>query len=267
MGKMSYLEKRQALVHETLDEFANIAEFSLETRLQVVRSEVRNPIISLRRQWWEINQERRQRKAIRLSSGIQCNGTPTFEAYRPISPSPLLFFDTRVSEDMLITNRELEERATVVKQGGPLRLMFSGRLIAMKGADDLALVAAELRRLGVSFEMTICGGGVLEPQIRTDIERRGLADHVKLAGILDFKTDSSRSPSRGRPLRLLSPYGRPVVHLPGRDGVRSPDRRLRQRGIPGDRARVRCRLASADEPGKAGRREDRRAKQGSHHAA
>jgi colanic acid/amylovoran biosynthesis glycosyltransferase len=166
-----------------------VAEFSLKTRLQVIRSEVTNPVISLRRQFWDFNQERRQRRAIRLSSGIQCNGTPTFEAYRLINPSPLLFFDTRVSEDMLVADSELTERAKALTQGSPLRLMFSGRLIAMKGADELVLVAAELRRLGVSFDMMICGGGVLEPKIRADIERHGLSECIKLTGILEFEKE------------------------------------------------------------------------------
>jgi len=164
-----------------------IAEYSLKARFQVVQSAVRNPLISLRRHWWEFNQERRHRRAIRLASGIQCNGMPTFEAYRWINPSPFLFFDTRVTEDMLITEGELAERAEALKRGDPLRLLFSGRLILMKGADHLVQVAAELRRLGVPFEMTICGGGVLEPRMRADVQRLGLGDCVKLAGILDFK--------------------------------------------------------------------------------
>ena len=76
-----------------------------------------------------------------------------------------------------------------MKRGDPLRLFFSGRLAPMKGADHLVQVAAELRRLGVPFGMTICGGGELEARIRTDIERLGLGDCVKLAGILDFKDE------------------------------------------------------------------------------
>jgi glycosyltransferase involved in cell wall biosynthesis len=166
-----------------------VAEFSLKTRLQIQRAEVRNPVILLRRHLWEINQERLHRRAIRLASGIQCNGTPTFEAYRSVSASPLLFFDTRVSEDMLITERELAERVAQVQSGDPLRLLFSGRLIQMKGADHLIPVATELRRLGVPFKMTICGGGDLEPAIKADIERLQLGDCVKPAGILDFKTE------------------------------------------------------------------------------
>jgi glycosyltransferase involved in cell wall biosynthesis len=67
-----------------------------------------------------------------------------------------------VTENILIAEGELAERAAAVKQGGPLRLLFSGRLVPMKGADHLVRVAVELRRLGVPFEMTVCGGGVLD---------------------------------------------------------------------------------------------------------
>ncbi len=166
-----------------------VAEYSLKTRWQVIRSHVKNPAISLRRHYWELGQERRHRAAVRLASGVQCNGTPTFDAYREINPRPFLYFDTRVDEAMLITDVELEERLAEVRRGDPLRLLFSGRLIAMKGADHLVRVADELRRLGVAFELTICGGGALESAIRAEVGRLGLGDRVKLAGVLHFKSE------------------------------------------------------------------------------
>ena len=148
-----------------------IAEYSVRTRYQVVRANMRNPLIALRRYWWEYNQERRHRAAIRLAAGIQCNGTPTFDDYRSINPNPILYFDTRVTEDMLASETELAARTEGVRQDGPLHLLFSGRLIPIKGAQHLIRVAAELRRQGVRFEMKICGGGELETQMRADIER------------------------------------------------------------------------------------------------
>ena len=166
-----------------------VSEYSLKTRFQIIRANVPNPLISLRRHWWEYQQERRHRAAIRLASGIQCNGSPTFEAYRPINPSPFLYFDTRVSEDMLVTPEELEERGEALIRGGPLRLIFSGRLIAMKGADHLARVAAGLRKLGVPFRMTICGDGDLAPRMKADIERLGLSDVVTMTGVLKFQDE------------------------------------------------------------------------------
>lgn len=76
-------------------------------------------------------------------------------------------------------------------RGGPLRLLFSGRPIAMKGADHLVPCAAAPDRLGVPFAMTICGGGAPEPRIRSEIDRAGLGDRVKLAGVSDFTTELS----------------------------------------------------------------------------
>ena len=169
--------------------FIYITEYSLKTRLQVVRSGVRNPVIALKRQLWELNQERKQRKTVRLASAIQCNGTPTFEAYRSLNSDALLYFDSRITERLLISDNELAARAQAVKRGDPLRIIFSGRLISMKGADHLLKVAAELRRLGVPFELTICGGGELEPVVKADIVRLHLSDCVKLAGILDFRDE------------------------------------------------------------------------------
>ncbi len=166
-----------------------VAEFNLGTRIQIVRAEVKNPLRVARRVWREAGQERKHRRAIRLAAGIQCNGTPTFEDYRSINPQPHLFFDTRVTEDMLISAAALETRLATLGQGGPIRLLFSGRLIEMKGADHLVPVALELRRRAVPFTLTICGGGPLEGRIRADIERHHLGDAVNLAGVLDFKTE------------------------------------------------------------------------------
>ena len=99
---------------------------------------------------------------------------------------------------MLITPEELEERGRTLMAGGPLRLIFSGRLIAMKGADHLARVAARLKALGVPFQMTICGDGELAPRIKADINRLGLADVVTIDwAFSNFKPSLSRSPSTG----------------------------------------------------------------------
>jgi colanic acid/amylovoran biosynthesis glycosyltransferase len=146
-----------------------VSEYSLKTRLQIVRANVANPVVALKRQWNEYRQELRFREAIGMASGIQCNGTPTFEAYKSINPNPFLYFDTRVSEEMLVTPEELDKRAETLNQGGPLRLLFSGRLIAMKGADHLVRVADGLRKLEVPFRMTICGNGDQAPSMKTDL--------------------------------------------------------------------------------------------------
>jgi glycosyltransferase involved in cell wall biosynthesis len=59
----------------------------------------------------------------------------------------------------------------------------------MKGADQLPLVAAELKQLNVPFTMDICGGGELEAPLRESIRRLDLQDRVQLRGVLDFRTE------------------------------------------------------------------------------
>jgi colanic acid/amylovoran biosynthesis glycosyltransferase len=169
--------------------FLFTSEYSFNTKWQIICAGTNNPVRRLRRLWWSMNQERRLRQAIRIASGIQCNGTPTYDDYSKLNSRRLLFFDTRVAESMLVTEDELSERTASLLKGEPLRLMFSGRLIPMKGADDLIRVAEALRRLGVRFHLTICGNGTLTDSIRADIARRGLSDFVSYAGVLDFKRE------------------------------------------------------------------------------
>jgi glycosyltransferase involved in cell wall biosynthesis len=166
-----------------------VSEYSLKTRRQMVYAQTRNPLLRLRRSIWQGRLERKLRLAVASASGIQCNGTPTYEAYRDLNPKPLLFFDTRVCQSMLVTPETLEARTATLAQGAPLRLAFSGRLTAIKGADHLPVVAAELRRRGIAFTMDLFGGGDQENQLRRMIENQGLSRQVRLRGVVDFATE------------------------------------------------------------------------------
>jgi glycosyltransferase involved in cell wall biosynthesis len=166
-----------------------VSEYTLKTRLQILGAEVSNPLIRARRRFWEYGQERKIRARLRRAAGVQCNGTPTYDAYQPLSPNSLLFFDGRVERGMLIAPDALERRLAALKEGRPLRLAFSGRLIRMKGADHLPLVAKELKRRQVPFELTICGDGVLADEMRQQIRSSGLEDCVRMRGVLDFASE------------------------------------------------------------------------------
>jgi glycosyltransferase involved in cell wall biosynthesis len=163
-----------------------VSEYTLETRLQILGAEVSNPLVRARRRFWEYGQERKIRAGLRLAAGVQCNGTPTYDAYQPICANSLLFFDGRVERRMLISPDELKRRLEYLQAGRPLRLGFSGRFIRMKGADHLPLVARELKRRQVPFEMTLCGDGVLADGMRQQIRSLGLEDCVRMPGVLDF---------------------------------------------------------------------------------
>ena len=166
-----------------------VTEYSLRTREQIVEADTHNWLRKLRRRFWERAQERRQRVAIAAADGVQCNGTPTFDAYRHVNRRPLLFFDTRVSQDMLATRAEIDLRLAHCLSNHPLRLLFSGRLIAMKGVDHLLLVARYLKAWGVAFELTICGEGDRAENLRSGVVAYGLSQQVSISGVLDFHRD------------------------------------------------------------------------------
>jgi glycosyltransferase involved in cell wall biosynthesis len=166
-----------------------ITEYSLTTRIQIINATTKNFIIRLRKYIWQVSQELRQRNAIREADGVQCNGTPTYEVYRAINSNVLLYFDTRITKDMLPNEVEIHKRTEQCLTNAPLRLLFSGRLITIKGADHLILVAENLKKFGVEFQMFICGDGDLRESIKTEIKQKRLSNSVKLLGVLDFKSE------------------------------------------------------------------------------
>ena len=166
-----------------------ISEYTLKTRKQIVAVEEDKPLRRLWRSRWEETQERKQRNAIVLADGLQCNGTPTYETYHTINRNPLLFFDTRITEDMLATNDDIKKRTCSLIENRPLRLVFSGRLNRMKGANHLLDVAKELKRLEIPFQLFISGAGELEESMHQRITADELGDCVKMMGLPDFKTD------------------------------------------------------------------------------
>ena len=166
-----------------------VAEQSLQTRQQNARGDSRNPLRRWRRYLREPRIEAKYCEAVRNSAGVQCNGTPTYEAYRSISPRPMLYFDSRVTSDMIVAKRELDIRTREAVAGHPLRLAFSGRLIGIKGVDHLPRIANALRGLGVQFTMDIFGSGGLEPRIREEVARLKLDEVLRLRGTLAFRDE------------------------------------------------------------------------------
>lgn len=162
-----------------------VTEYTLKTRLQIVAANTSNPLLRARRAFWEWRTERFMRKALRQSAGAQCNGTPTYESYKDITPNSLLFFDTRSAARAMATEEELARRLAVLAEGGPLRLAFSGRLVAMKGADHLIEVARALQARGFPFKMTICGDGALAESMKAQIGSLP----VEMVGVLDFESE------------------------------------------------------------------------------
>jgi glycosyltransferase involved in cell wall biosynthesis len=125
---------------------------------------------------------------VATAAGVLCNGLPTYASYRTLNDRCHAYFESRITEDLVIDEGALETRLAGMLAGGPLRLAFSDRLIAAGGADDLPKLANELRRLGVPFSLSVFGAGSYEPAIRIAISRDDLAGQVQLKGVLPFET-------------------------------------------------------------------------------
>ena len=162
-------------------------EYIPETRHQIVRLENPQALLRWRRQLFVLRSERARRQALRRCHGVQANGVPAHDHYQRIA-NRLLYFDTRVQRSQLVRPAALEARLAHLAERRPLRLAFSGRLIAMKGADHLAQVAARLRDRGVAAQWTVFGAGELEGALRQQVEQLGLQKLFHLAGAVDFDT-------------------------------------------------------------------------------
>jgi glycosyltransferase involved in cell wall biosynthesis len=161
-----------------------ITEYSLRTRREIIDASEPGLLRRWRRRLWEARQERLIRRNVARVTGFEANGTPTFEAYRGLNPRHLLFFDSRTTAGMVISREALERR--LARAARPLHLVYSGRLAEMKGAADLIEVAAELRKRGTPFRMSICGAGPLEASMRARVWKEGLGRDVTFRGVLSF---------------------------------------------------------------------------------
>ena len=117
------------------------------------------------------------RPAVRRALGIQCNGYPAFERFGPLSTSPLLFFDTRLTADHVRLARETERSAP----SSPFRLCFSGRLIDAKGPQHAVAVADRLTAAGVACTLDVIGVGPLGQELR-----RTAGPNVRFKDPMDF---------------------------------------------------------------------------------
>jgi glycosyltransferase involved in cell wall biosynthesis len=162
-----------------------IIEYIPETRFQIISFSKINPFIKLRKWLFLWAGERKRLAAFKLADGLQANGAAACDYYG-WHQNTLLYFDTRVHHNFFIQEKELKTRLKELANNHPLRLIFSGRLITMKGADHLIALAGLLRSRHVNFKMTIYGAGELENDMVSQVAAEHLSDRVNLVGAVDF---------------------------------------------------------------------------------
>lgn len=166
-----------------------VIEYTIKTRLQIAALSGTKIWRKLKSMVWLMLKERERLRAFRLSDGLQANGVPAYDAYSALVPNALLYFDTRNSASMGITDTALASRLTYLDKGAPLRLGFSGRLNSMKGADHLVEIAYQLQKRQVHFTFDIFGTGDLLPQLQDKVKMYGLDSIVRLRGAVDYSNE------------------------------------------------------------------------------
>ena len=166
-----------------------VIEYTQETRLQILALDRNRGLVSrLKGRVWLMRQERRRKRAFRAAHGLQANGYPAHDLYGPMCRDSMLYLDGRMTPDLFATEAEMAAREAHRAAGGPLRLVYSGRLETMKGAQDLIPVARRLSDLGVNFTLDIFGTGSLEGEIAEGIRSLPDPSRVRLNGVVDFET-------------------------------------------------------------------------------
>lgn len=163
-----------------------IIEYTLRTRVFINYFQLGISYRFLKSTIWLLKTEMQRRAAFSRSAGLQANGRPAFDAYhRTVSPT-LLYFDNRVAASQQATFAEIDAKAQHYLSFQPMRLVFSGRLERMKGADQLLRVIEALAHRKIDFNFDIFGEGRLRSMMEAQIGMLGLGNRVKFHGPVRF---------------------------------------------------------------------------------
>jgi glycosyltransferase involved in cell wall biosynthesis len=87
-----------------------------------------------------------------------------------------------VIRDVMVTPMPIDvrtfEEGARQRKAAPPRILYAGNLVASKGVDVLVQAAAELRHLGVDFQLKILGEGPAERGLRSLVARLELGSRV-----------------------------------------------------------------------------------------
>lgn len=163
-------------------------EYTLPTRLRTAALDPGRGVAGRAKSAaWVLMEERRRRHAFRNAAALQFNGYPAARAYGELDRKGCFYLDGRMRTATMATDADMARRAEGMRPGGgPLRLITSGRLEPMKGAQDLVPAAQAMRDAGVDFTLDIYGAGSLSDEIARRIAAADLGRQVRLHQPVDF---------------------------------------------------------------------------------
>ncbi len=123
--------------------------------------------------------------AMRGAHSLHCNGYPVYDESRQFNQNQLLYLDSRMSADMVITKQQLDDRLRQ-RSGRPLRLLFSGRYERLKGADDSVRVALECLKRGLDIELHTYGHGSLRDMMLQLARQSPVANRIHIHDAIPY---------------------------------------------------------------------------------
>ncbi|MBI5263397.1 MAG: glycosyltransferase [Bradyrhizobium sp.] len=162
-----------------------VIEYTLSTRATIAFLSKMSIFKKIRSLVWLLHKEMQRRAAFKKAMFLQSNGIPAAESYGECCRSVLTFFDTRLSRAQMATSKDVRSKVRRLQSGAPLRLVYTGRLERMKGAEHLVEVA---RQLQIPFTLDIYGDGTLRTEMQDAIRRWSLNDRVRIHQPIDFST-------------------------------------------------------------------------------
>ncbi|MGE0757692.1 MAG: glycosyltransferase [Pirellulaceae bacterium] len=102
----------------------------------------------------------------------------------PDQPPHVHSFFTSMMSDKQVRDALIVADAKQI--GGPLRILFCGRLVPEKRVVALIDAAALIRQAGMAFELVIVGDGPERNKLELQVRESGLSGHVTFVGALPY---------------------------------------------------------------------------------
>jgi colanic acid/amylovoran biosynthesis glycosyltransferase len=157
-----------------------LLEFDLSTNIKVSISQVSSPAKkAVRTGRWLYRYVKSHIPDLRHATGVHCNSYPVLDESKHFNSNCLLYLDSRMSAEKIITESALERRLAD-RPGRPLRLLFSGRLEPLKGTGDAVKVGLACLERGLNVEMHFYGQGSLKSEMQRLVDKAGAGEKIHI---------------------------------------------------------------------------------------
>ena len=166
--------------------YVMMLEYDLDTRLRIILAEPSSVLRkALRATKSVLRYFLRDMSSAREAYEVHCNGYPIYQATRNWARRRLLYLDSRLREDDIISETQLESRLAL-RSGRPLKLLFSGRYEPLKGASDVVKTAVSCLRQGHDIELHCYGRGSLKAEMEQLAAQAPISGRIHIHDAVPF---------------------------------------------------------------------------------